>query len=257
MEDKNQLIQNLRSLRMPGILENLDNRVLEAKENGLSHLEFLSLVIQDERLQRNNNQVAKCIRYAGFGNQKTFETFDFLFNAKSFTKGMMNELKTCQFIDMGQNVVIAGPPGIGKTHIAKALGHEACRHKKHVLFCNTYSLFQQLEQSVSDAHFSRLFNKINKSDLLILDDFAFRKFEMKEIDILYSILDSRQGCKSIIVTSNRPTEDWINIFPDPVVGGALLDRMVSSAYKIIIKRAKSYRKEGGITFTDSKDDTKK
>lgn len=179
-----------------------------------------------------------------FRTEKTFEGFDFRFNAAAFPQALLRDLATCAFMDLGQNVVIAGPPGIGKTHLAKALGHEACRRKRHVLYKNVYDMFGELSRARTDAHYERLLGRIIKSDLLIVDDFALRKFETKEVEMLYSIVDAREDTKSVILTSNRPCEDWLNVFPDPVVGGAILDRLISGAIKIIVKSAKSFRKEG-------------
>jgi len=244
METIHILRSNLKSLKMPGIMENLDIRLQQASETKMSYLDFLSLLIQDERSQRDSNQINKLLRQAGFGQERTFEGFDFSFNKNDFPERVIHDLGTCSFIDFGKNVVIAGPPGIGKTHIAKAIGHEACRRKKHVVYKNIYDLFSELRRARTDQHYERLIKKNIRCDLLILDDFALRKFTQEEIDILYSIVDSRHDYKSVILTSNRPPEDWIGVFPDMVVGGAILDRLVSGAIKIIVKNAKSFRKEG-------------
>jgi len=244
MDTQHHLENSLRSLRLPGMLESLERRQKEATEGKLGYLEFLSLLVQDERSQRNHNQFRKLLRQANFGNEKTFETFDFSFNAQAFPQSQLKDLRTCQFIDMGQNIVIAGPPGIGKTHIAKAIGHEVCRSRRHALYYNVYEMFKDLQSARTHTHYERLLTRILRMDLLIFDDFALRKFEVKEVEALYAIIDSREGSKSVILTSNRPVEDWLGVFPDPVIGGAILDRLVSGAVKIVVGKAKSYRKEG-------------
>jgi DNA replication protein DnaC len=231
-------------LRLPGILDNLDMRIKEANEQNLGYMEFLSLLIQDERSQRSNNQFQKLLKEAGFGSQKTFEAFDFKFNGLALPEKTIRDLASCSFLEMGTNIVIAGPPGIGKTHIAKAIGHEACRRKRRVIYKNIYDIFSMLSSARTNSYYERIFKKIIRADLLILDDFALRKFDAKEVEILYAIVDSREETKSTILTSNRPAEDWINVFPDPVIAGAILDRLISGAFKLIAIKAKSYRKEG-------------
>jgi len=247
MEHQNQLEANLRRLKLPGMLFNLPMRIREAQESNLDYGDFFSLLVQDELCQRDNNMMKKRLRDAHFGQENTFEGFDFNFNEKSMPSRLIRELATCRFVDMRQNVVIAGPPGIGKTCIAKSVGHEACRRGNTVIFKKTVALLEELKNEKIIFRNS-LFRKCLKTDLLIIDDFGFRKLDNEETECLYRIVDDRLGNKSIIITSNRPPEDWLAIFPDPVVGGAMLDRIVSGSIKILVKakEGNSYRKDGKI-----------
>ena len=127
MEIRPQLREQLRQLKMPGMWHALETRLAEARQTELGHLEFLSLLIQDELTNRENNMLATRIRNAGFGQEKTFAEFDFRFNDSALNAAVLRDLATCHFIGERRNVVIGGPPGIGKTHAAKAIGHEACR----------------------------------------------------------------------------------------------------------------------------------
>lgn len=227
---------------MPGMWQALEMRLAEAAEGKLGHLEFLSLLVQDELISREDSMAAKRLKAAGFGEEKTFQQFDFHFNEKVLPPATLRDLASCHFVEQRQNLVIGAPPGVGKTHVVKAIGHEACRRGYHVLFRSTHKLLSEVLAD-SAEHADRMLHRAVSVDVLILDDFAFRKLDAKEAEMLYVLAEERVGKASTVLTSNRPPEDWYAIFPDPVVGGAVLDRMVSSAIKLISTEGKSYRKE--------------
>jgi len=252
MEQMHQLNDKLKKLRIPGMMNNLELRAKEARDNNLGFVEFFSLLVHDEILNREANNFEKRIKTAGFGIQKTFEDFDYNFNSEIFPAKTIRDLATCRFIENKQNLVIAGPPGIGKTHIIKALGHEMCRRGYDVLFKKTNDLVKKLNDYSSKA--DRLLKKCVNADVLILDDFAFRKIDQKESEILYTLVDERLGRLPILITSNRPPQDWYGCFPDPVIGGAILDRLVSGAIKIIVNRGMTYRKKNGFSLNNIVDE---
>jgi len=242
MEKRQELEQTLKQLKMPGLWNALEMRLAEARESKLGHLEFLSLLMQDELSSREDSMFARRRKAAGFGVEKTFQEFDFHFNEKALPPATIRDLATCHFVEQRQNLVIGGPPGIGKTHCVKAIGHEACRRGYHVLFRTTQRLLGELLAD-SAEYAERMLHRAVRVDLLLLDDFAFRKLDQKEAEMLYVVAEERLGKASTVLTSNRPPQDWYGIFPDPVVGGAVLDRMVSSAIKLISTTGSSYRKE--------------
>jgi len=232
MEIRQHLEKNLKRLKMPGLGYNLELRLQEATDNQLGYLEFLSLLIQDEIVNRESNNLQKSVRAAGFGIIKTLPS------------SFIRDLASCHFVEQKRNLVVAGPSGIGKTHIAKAIGHEVCRRGENVIFKKTSKLLQELMEIPQSERAERLLRKCLKVQLLILDDFAFRRLDQKESETLYALADERLGRASTILTSNRPPQDWYGIFPDPVIGQAILDRLVSSAVKVITTKGRSYRKEG-------------
>jgi len=239
------LAADLKRLKLPGMADALDRRAREAEESKLGYLEFAALLVQDEVASRESNSFQKWLKVAGFASRMTFESFDFEFNSSVMPSPALRDLASCRFIDQRRNLVIAGPPGIGKSHIAQALGHEAARRGLDVAFFKTHKL---LERFASDRLSTRrsqiLIKRCLDAGLLILDDFAFRAYSQQETELLYTISDERLSEGSIIVTSNRPPEDWFSVFPDPIVGGAVMDRLVSGAVKLIVTSGRSYRKEG-------------
>jgi DNA replication protein DnaC len=243
MEQIHHVTESLKRLKLPGMMHNLELRVREARENNLGYFEFFSLIVQDEIANRDGNNLEKRIRAAGFGIESTFEGFDFRFNEAAIPSSMVRDLATCRFAEQKQNLLIAGPPGIGKTHIVKAIGHEMCRRGHDVLFKKTSELLASL--TALSTRSDRLLKRCLAIDVLILDDFALRKMDQRESEIFYAIADERLGKYPTMITSNRPPQDWYGAFPDQVIGGAILDRLVSGSVKVVVTIGKSYRTERG------------
>ena len=243
MKERHQLDSNLKRLKLPGILYSLDIRAKEAQENELGYIEFLSLLIEDEIMNRESNNLEKKIRQAGFSFGCTFEEFDFTFNKEALPSALVRDLATCQFVYRSRNLLISGPPGLGKSHVSQAIGYEACKRQMDVVFRKTSKLLDELSDPSYPKRAQRLLKRTLACHLLILDDFAFRKYSQKEAELIYCIADERLGKKATVLTSNRPPQDWYSIFPDPVIGGAILDRLVSGSIKIMATKGKSYRKE--------------
>lgn len=244
MDMRFHLTNDLKRLRMPGMIETLDLRIKEATEGNFGYLEFFQLLVQDEIANREANNLVKRLKTGNLSNRCTFESFDFRFNEQALPAQTVRDLATCHFLDRSANIILCGPPGIGKSHIAQAIGHEVCRRGSEVLFTKAHKLLEQLLNADYPRRAARLWKRVATVRLLILDDFGFRRYDTKEAELLYAMCDERLGAGSIILTSNRPAEDWYSVFPDPVIGGAILDRLASSAIKLIIEKGRSYRKEG-------------
>ena len=241
MSKHTQLKQQLQTLKLSGLLENLDLRLLEAQQNQLTYSEFLTMIFSDEMETRNMRKFSRLLQDAGLGTKKTIETFDFSFN-QSINAAYIRELATCRFIEKGEGIFFIGPTGTGKTHLAKALCHQACRKHFTTAFYSFHQFFNELNKAELKNKLSQLIKKLIKIDLLVIDDFGFKKIDQQSAEYLYAIVDARYAVKSIILTSNRAITDWATIFPDPLMANAILDRLAHHSHQIIIK-GESYRKK--------------
>jgi len=236
-----QIVQHLKHLKLSGIAENLELRLLEAQNNGLSYSEFLGMLLEDESEKRTNRKIKRLIHQAGLEHAQTIENFDFTFNP-NIPAQYIRELSTCRFIDKGENIFFLGPTGTGKTHLTQAFCINACRKHFKVGYFKFYQLFEQFKQAQMSDTLNRLLYQLNKLDLLAIDDFAFRDISKQDAQIFYALVDQRYKRKSMILNSNRDISDWINIFPDPIIANAILDRLAHNAHQIVLK-GESYRKK--------------
>jgi len=241
MSEIAQLKQQLKSLKLSGAVESIELRIMEASQNRLSFAELLSLMLQDEILTRQNRKLQRLLTQARLHSNKTIDAFDFTFNP-SINAQQIRTFVTCRFIEKNENIFFVGPTGTGKTHLSKAIGHAACRKYLSVGFFNFHDLFLSLNQSDLNGKLDKQLRAIIKYDLLIIDDFAFKKIDQKMTELLYAIVDARYGNGSVILTANRSMSDWAGIFPDPVTANALMDRLCHNAHQIIIK-GESYRRK--------------
>jgi len=236
------LTGQLKTLRLGGFLESLELRVKQAEEEELDYISFLQLMVQDEIERREAKKLAQRLSRASFEEQKTLEEFDFSFNPK-IKRSLVRNLARCLFIEKKEHVLIYGPAGVGKTHLAQALGHEACRRGHDVLFVKSVKMLRSLHAARADHSWERRIKRFLRPDLLILDDFGLTALTPTQAEDFYEIVTERHLKSSMIITSNRPPQDWVALFPDPVMANSALDRLSHHAHHIIIEGGESYRKK--------------
>lgn len=231
--------KKLRRLKMPGMAETLEQRLSEAMNEKWSYSTFFEILLTDEIERRSNKQLTLRLAKSRLDQKKTLETFDFAFNAK-IQASLFRELALCAFIEKKENVFILGRSGVGKSHLAQALGHEACRRGYDTLFYCTYQLFEWIYAGRGDGTHKKRLAQVIKMPLLVLDDFALQSlYEAQQAD-LYQLIAERYERSSMIITSNRDFDEWPSLFTNPLLGSAALDRLVHKGIQVIIE-GESYR----------------
>ena len=239
----------LKTLHLGGFVETLDLRVKQAEEEELDYISFLQLMVQDEIERREARKLAQRLSRASFEEQKTLEEFDFSFNPR-VKRPLIRNLARCLFIEKKEHVLIYGAAGVGKTHLAQALGHEACRRGYNVLFVKSVKMLRSLHAARADHSWEKKIKKFLKPDLLILDDFGLTALTPMQAEDFYEIVTERHLKSSTVITSNRPPQDWVTLFPDPVMANSALDRLAHHAHHIIIEGGESYRKKLRPTYSE-------
>ncbi len=240
----------LKRLRLSGILESLDERNRQAIEAKLPYTDFLAHLVSDEVARRDQKKFDLRMRRAGFQSTKTLERFDFSFNP-GIDQAMIQDLATCRFLDERVGVLIAGPCGTGKSHIAQALGHCAVRQGHDVLFTTQSKLLGSLHAARATGTFERRFQQTVRIPLLILDDFGLKPLRAPQDEDLHDLVAERYERASTIVTSNLDFSEWGDAFPNRLLGAATLDRLRDRAYRILLD-GQSHRKPRPLKRTASK-----
>ena len=229
----------LRKLRLSRMLDTLPDRLVLARQQKMPHQDLLLLALQDEITRREGQAAVGRAKRGDLEPHYQLEAWDDTASV-TFDRQLLNELVTLRFLDSHHHVVIVGPVGVGKTFLAHALGHLACRVGKSVLAISADKALKSFRQARLTNSYEAELRKLVAVDLLILDDFCLDAMDQRESRDIYDILTERQRAGSVIITSNRGPDEWLAAFADPMRAQSAIDRFVNAAYDLVIE-GESYR----------------
>ena len=225
-----ELDRALRKLRLSGIADVLEARLLQAQTNKMLPLDLIAALVSDELLRRQDRLLGRRIKQAGFRDPgKTLDAFDFDFN-KKMNRRLVFDLATARFVAQREDALFLGPPGTGKSHLAQAIGHAAIQQGHRVVYREAHMLLEELADAQLDGARKDYVAAVASVPLLIIDDLGMRKLPHSAAEDLLEIIMRRYERASTILTSNRPVEDWGKLLGDAAAVTAMLDRMLHHAH---------------------------
>lgn len=228
---KDKIIAYTKELRLPAIRKNYQTHAKQSIKSKTGYEEYLLTLLEDEFESRIRNRKFSRIRQADFPYKKYLQDLQ-IKELPEYAQGKIDSLETLEFIKTGQNVILAGNPGTGKTHLAIGLGIKACMEDFKVFFTTIPRLLTQIRECRSEKTLRALENRFEKYDLVICDEFGYISFDKEGAELLFSHLSLRAGRKSTIITTNLSFDRWSEIFGDPVLTAAMVDRLTHKAYMI-------------------------
>lgn len=230
----------LRRVKLGRCLDTLPERLALARSQSLPHADFLTLLLSDEVERRDRSSATLRARAAKLDPAMRLDTFNGDTGA-IFDKELWNELCSLRFLDQARGALLLGPVGVGKTHLATALGHIAVRRRRSVVFARADQLFRTLKAARLDNSVEAEMRRLTRPDLLIIDDFALKAMDPTETADFYELIVERHQKNSTIMTSNRDAAEWIALMSDPLLAQSAVDRLVATSYELVIE-GESYRR---------------
>ena len=237
MQTLNLLKNQLTDLKLHGINGSLDARLEAARKEGSALEDVMALLLQDEIDYKKSKKIQRLLKNAHFKEQASIEGFETP-KARGVEKSLLNDLSTGSFLRHGQNIIISGPTGAGKSYLAQGIGHSICRQGLAGVFYRLNKLLEEIVLHRAQNQYLILLKRLSNPHLLILDDFGIRPLQAHEFQDFYDLIDERGENKSIILTTQVPPENWNEVIPDPVICEAITDRLVSNAVQFQLKLEK-------------------
>ncbi len=236
----NSYLEMMEPLKLHGMRESVEYRIEEAIQADLSYQDFLCLVLEDEKLYRENRKAERLRKKAKFNDVVSLENFE-ISPERGISKSMIKKLSSLNFLNNNENIIFTGGTGAGKSYLAQGVGQRACLNGVESLFYPVNKFFKEIEEAELAGNYLKFLSKIKKCKILILDDFGLRNYSHKEASIIYDVLEDRYQKGNTIITSQIKPPGWGTLFEDEVIGEAIVDRLTSCAHQINVK-GPSYRK---------------
>ena len=221
----------LEDLKMKGIMATLSQRLQEAQEQELGYEDFLNLIFEDEKLRRENDKITRLLKKAALQQKASLEAFQTKPH-RGVDKKMLNDLALMRFVRNGQNIIISGPTGVGKSYLACAIGNNVCRNGFTAQFYRLNTLIEKFRLERAKGSYLHFIKRLVSVSVLIIDDFGIKPLEPHQYQDLYDVVDERGIDGSTIMTTQLPVANWSEVIEDPVICEAITDRLMSGCIKI-------------------------
>lgn len=243
-----QTLQKMKQMKFYGMAMAFRTSMENGNMSQLTSDEVISMLIDSEWDDRNNRKIERQVHNARFRYKANMEQLHFDID-RNLDKNQMMRLAECAFVQRKENLLITGSTGIGKSYIASAIGNQACMLGYKVIYANTAKLFSKLKMAKADGSYLREISKIERQDLLILDDFGLQPMDNHSRSVLMEIIEDRHGSRSTIITSQLPVVQWYEVIGEQTIADAILDRIVHDAYRLELK-GESLRKRQKNIFDE-------